>query len=108
MTRIKKTAAVLLLCLLTAALLSGCYFRISFGLDDVGAGAYQPDELTYDAALVRAVEVYWHSGEAARIESDHAERGAYESGSELQEGAAMRGFPDGKVLRIRFCASAQR
>ena len=65
MTWIKKKAAVLLLCTLTAALLSGCYFRISFGLDDAitgedypDAGKYQTGILAYDAALIRAVEVY--------------------------------------------------
>lgn len=65
MTWIKTKAAVLLLCTLTATLLSGCYFRISFGLDDAitgedypDAGKYQTGILAYDAALIRAVEVY--------------------------------------------------
>ena len=63
---------------------------------------------TYLANEIKAVEVYWRSGEGEIIESDNAELSAKESGNELQEDTAMHYFLDDGVLRIRFCASSAK
>ena len=63
---------------------------------------------TYLANEIKAVEVYWRSGEVEIIESDNAELSAKESGNELQEDTAMHYFLDDGVLRIRFCASGAK
>lgn len=63
---------------------------------------------TYLANEIKAVEVYWRSGEVEIIESNNAELSAKESGNELQEDTAMHYFLDDGVLRIRFCASGAK
>ena len=63
---------------------------------------------TYLANEIKAVEVYWRSGEVEIIESDNAELSAKESGNELQEDTAMHYFLDDGVLRSRFCASGAK
>ncbi len=108
----KTLKKVLALCALLAVLLAGCRLNISIGGDSFLTGeaypnaeAYQTGAFTYDASAVKAVEVYWRSGEVLLIESDGATLSVSESGSDLPEEAAMHFLLDDGVLRIRFCAS---
>lgn len=106
-----SSIAVVLLCAL-AVILSGCRVNISVGTNDTLTGETYPDAekyqtgaFTYNATDIKAVEVYWRSGEVEITESDHSELHVQESGSELPEDIAMHYFLDDGVLRIRFCKS---
>ena len=108
----KTLKKVLALGALLAVLLAGCRLNVSIGSDSFLTGeaypnaeAYQTGAFTYDASAVKAVEVYWRSGEVLLIESESATLSAMESGSDLPEEAAMHSLLDDGVLRIRFCAS---
>lgn len=99
-----------LLCTSVAALLSGCHTGVPaetadhlIGEEYPDAGKYRAGTFTYSADEVKAVEVYWRSGEVDIRESDGASLRVTESG-ELPEESAMHYFLDGDVLRIRFCA----
>lgn len=114
MKRGKRTAAALLLCVF-AVLLSGCQMHISVGANDTllgesypNAEKYQTGACTYPANAIKAVEVYWRSGEVEIIESDNAELCVKESGRALPNDAAMHYLLDDGVLRIRFCASGAK
>lgn len=103
--------AVLLLCAL-AVMLSGCRVNISIGTKDTLTGEvypnaekYQTGAFIYNAADIKAVEVYWRSGEVEITESGNSELHVKESGDELSEDIAMHYFLDDGVLRIRFCKS---
>ena len=107
-------SAVLPLCVL-AAMLAGCRVNISVGSNSYITGEDYPDArkyktgaFTYAADEVKAVEVYWRSGEIALIESGASELSVSESGSELPEDTALHYLLDGGVLRIRFCGSGAR
>lgn len=109
-------SAVLPLCLL-AAMLAGCRVNISVGSDSYITGEDYPDArkyktgaFTYASDAVKAVEVYWRSGEIALIESGASELSVSESesGGELPEDTALHYLLDGGVLRIRFCGSGAR
>lgn len=107
-------SAVLPLCLL-AAMLAGCRVNISVGSGSYITGEDYPDArkyktgaFTYAADEVKAVEVYWRSGEIALIESGASELSVSESGGELPEDTALHYLLDGGVLRIRFCGSGAR
>ena len=104
----------LLLCVF-AVMLSGCQVCISVGTNDnltgedyTNAEKYQTGAFTYNAADIKAVEVYWRSGEVEITESDDTELHVRESGGELQEDAGMHHFLDDGVLRIRFCKSGAK
>ena len=112
--RIRRPAAGLL-CILAAALLSGCRGgRPIWQLDSLtgesypNAEAYRVGAVTYRADTIRAVEVYWRSGAVELAESDAPELTARESGNALSEDAAMHTLLEDGVLRIRFCASGRR
>ena len=114
MKRSVRNRAVLLLCVF-AVLLSGCQVHISVGTNDTLTGESYPDAekyqtgaFAYPANEIKAVEVYWRSGEVEITESDNAELCVKESGSELPNDTAMHYFLDGGVLRIRFCASGAK
>lgn len=107
-------SAVLPLCIL-AAMLAGCRVNISVGSGSYITGEDYPDArkyktgaFTYAADEVKAVEVYWRSGEIALIESGASELSVSESGGELPEDTALHYLLDGGVLRIRFCGSGAR
>lgn len=114
---LKKTVraqAALLLCVV-AVLLTGCQVHISVGSKDYLTGESYPDAekyqtgtFTYLANEIKAVEVYWRSGEVEIIESGNAELSAKESGGELPEDTAMHYLLDDGVLRIRFCKSGAK
>ena len=100
------------MCVLAKILLSSCRVNISVGSGDHLTGEKYPDAekyktgaFTYRADGIKAVEVYWRSGEVKITESEKAELSAAESGGELPEECAMHYLTDGGVLRIRFCAS---
>ena len=104
----------LLLCAF-AVILSGCQVHISVGTKDTltgedypNAGKYQAGAFTYNADDIKAVEVYWRSGEVEITESDDTELHVRESGGELLEDTAMHYFLDDSVLRIRFCKSGAK
>ena len=85
MKRGKRTAMALLLCVF-AVLLSGCQVHISIGTNDTllsesypNAEKYQAGACAYPANAIKAVEVYWRSGEIEIIESDNAELSVKES-----------------------------
>lgn len=107
-------SAVLPLCVL-AAMLAGCRVNISVGSGSYITGEDYPDArkyktgaFTYAADEVKAVEVYWRSGEVALIESGASELSVSESGGELPEDTALHYLLDGVVPRIRFCGSGAR
>ena len=108
--------AILLLCALMAALLSGCHVgNISLGIGDYITGEeypnaenYQTGAFTYNTDEIKAVEVYWRSGEVEIIESADSELSVKESGGELSEDIAMHYLIGDGVLRIRFCASGAK
>lgn len=84
-------SAVLPLCIL-AAMLAGCRVNISVGScsyitgeDYPDARKYKTGAFTYASDAVKAVEVYWRSGEVALIESGASELSVSESGGELPE-----------------------
>jgi DUF4097 and DUF4098 domain-containing protein YvlB len=111
----KITGIVLLLLCVFAVMLSGCQVRISVGTNDnltgedyPNAEKYHTGAFTYNAADIKAVEVYWRSGEVEITESDKAKLHVRESGGELPEGTAMHHFLDDSVLRIRFCKSGAK
>lgn len=111
----KKVITGILLCSLTAAMLFGCRVNISVGTNDTltcetypNAEKYKIGAFTYNAADIKAVEVYWRSGEVEIVESDDSELHVKESGSELSDNAAMHYLLDGDVLRVRFCASGAK
>ena len=88
--------------------LTGCQFQTSLGIGDFVSGESYPDaeqyktgNFTYEPDEVKAVEIYWRSGEVELIESDVAELRANESGGELPEDIAMHYFLDDGILRIR-------
>ena len=107
----KKALLLALLCGLTAALLSGCggvlpendTFFTGEAYPD--AEKYQPGAFSYSAAGIKAVEVYWRSGEVEIIESESAVLRAEESGGSLPQSAALHSLLEDGVLKIRFCAS---
>ena len=107
-------SAALLACAL-AVILSGCRTDTPVGTNDVLTGEtypnaeeYRTGAFTYNADDIKAVEVYWRSGEVGIIASDASELHVGESGGELPEDAAMHYLPDDGVLRIRFCKSAAK
>ncbi len=109
-----SSIGVLLLCALTV-MLSGCRVNISIGTNDTLTGETYPDAekyqtgaFTYNATDIKAVEVYWRSGEVEITESDNSELHVKESGGELSEDIAMHYFLDDGVLRIRFCKSGAK
>lgn len=111
----KKVMIGLLLCSLVITMLSGCRVNISIGTNDTLTGETYPDaekyqtgSFTYNAAGIKAVEVYWRSGEVEITESDNSELHIRESGGELPEDTAMHYFLDDGVLRIRFCKSGAK
>ena len=111
----KTLKAALALGALLAILLAGCRVNVSIGNDSFLTGetypsaeAYRVGAFTCDASAVKAVEVYWRSGEVALAESDSATLSVSESGSDLPEEAAMHSLLDDGVLRIRFCASGAK
>ncbi len=104
--------ATLLLCAVAMLLLPGCWADLAIGVNGVltaetypDAEKYQVGPVTYRAEAVKAIEVYWRSGEVEITESDDAELSCEESGSALPEDAAMHYLLEDGVLRIRFCAS---
>lgn len=111
----KKVMIGLLLCSLVITILSGCRVNISIGTNDTltsetypDAEKYQIGSFTYNAAGIKAVEVYWRSGEVEITESDNSELHIKESGGELPEDTAMHYLLDDGVLRIRFCKSGAK
>lgn len=77
--------------LIYAALLSGCHTGVPaetadhlIGEEYPNAGKYRAGAFTYSADEVKAVEVYWRSGEVDIRESDGASLRVTESG-ELPE-----------------------
>lgn len=94
--KIQRSAA-LVLCALLALLLAGCRVQITVSSLDSLVGEEYPDArryqvgpLTYDAAQVKAVEVYWRSGQVELAESEGATLSARESGAALSADASMR------------------
>ena len=76
----KKVMIGLLLCSLVITILSGWRVNISIGTNDTltsetypDAEKYQIGSFTYNAAGIKAVEVYWRSGEVEITESDNSE-----------------------------------
>lgn len=111
----KKVMIGLLLCSLVITMLSGCRVNISIGTNDTLTGEtypnaekYQTGAFTYNTADIKAVEVYWRSGEVEITESDSSELHVKESGGELSEDVAMHYLLDDGVLRIRFCKSGAK
>ncbi len=111
----KKIIILLILCAFVAVPLSGCRVNISIGTNDTLTGEtypnaekYQTGAFTYNAADIKAVEVYWRSGEVEITESGDPELHAKESGGELSEDIAMHYLLDDGVLRIRFCKSGAK
>lgn len=107
--------SAMLLCAFAVLLLSGCSVNISLGTDSCLTGEEYPDSekyrtggFTYTADGIKAVEVYWRSGEVEIIESERPELGVRESGGELSENTAMRHLLNGGILKIRFCASGAK
>lgn len=72
------------------------------------AEKYQTGAFTYNVADIKAVEVYWRSGEVEITESGDSELQVKESGGELSEDIAMHYLLDDGVLRIRFCKSGAK
>lgn len=72
------------------------------------AEKYQTGAFTYNVADIKAVEVYWRSGEVEITESGDSELHVKESGGELSEDIAMHYLLDDGVLRIRFCKSGAK
>lgn len=111
----KKVMIGLLVCSLAVAMLSGCRINISIGTNDTltgetypNAGKYQTGAFTYNTADIKAVEVYWRSGEVEITESGNSELHVKESGGKLPEDTAMHYLLDDGVLRIRFCKSGAK
>lgn len=111
----KKILAMLAALAVTAGMLSGCGFRLSFGIGSFVTGesypngaAYQTGAFTYQAEDVQSVEIYWRSGRVELVESDKAQLSVRESGGELPEDAAMHYLLEDGTLKIRFCASNVR
>jgi DUF4097 and DUF4098 domain-containing protein YvlB len=111
----KITGIAFLLICVFAVMLSGCQVHISVGVNDnltgedySNAEKYQTGAFTYNADDIKAVEVYWRSGEVEITESDDAKLHVKESGGELPEDTAMHYFLDDGVLRIRFCKSGAK
>lgn len=109
-----KNKAALLLCVL-AVLLTGCQLHIPVGTNDNYTGESYPDAekyqtgaFTYPANEIKAVEIFWRSGEVKITESDNTELTGRESGEDLPQDTAMHYLLDGDVLKIRFCASGQK
>lgn len=95
-----------------AVLLSGCRFQLSFGIGSFVTGenypnaeAYQTGSFTYEADQVKAIEIYWRSGEVVIAESDDAVLNVCESGGDLPEDTAMHYLLEEGTLKIRFCES---
>ena len=112
---IKISRIALLLICAFAVMLSGCQIPISIGANDnltgedyPNAEKYQTGAFTYNADDIKAVEVYWRSGEVEITESEDAKLHVKESGGELPEDTAMHYFLDNGVLRIRFCKSGAK
>ena len=112
---IKISRIALLLICAFAVMLSGCQIPISIGANDnltgedyPNAEKYQTGAFTYNADDIKAVEVYWRSGEVETMESEDAKLHVKESGGELPEDTAMHYFLDNGVLRIRFCKSGAK
>ena len=110
--RIRRTA-LWMLCIFAAALLSGCR-GLSMGTDDRLTGETYPDSekyqtgaFAYEADKIKAVEVYWRSGEVEIAESDKAKLSVKESGV-LPEETALHYLLEDGVLKIRFCASGAK
>lgn len=106
--------AVLLLGALTI-MLSGCRANISSGTNDTLTGEtypnaekYQTGAFTYNAADIKAVEIYWRSGKVEITESDNSELHVKESGDELSKDIAMHSFLDHGVLKIHFSKSGAK
>lgn len=107
----KKVMIGLLLCSLVITILSGCRVNISIGTNDTltsetypDAEKYQISSFTYNAAGIKAVEVYWRSGEVEITESDNSELHIKESGGELPEDICLdkcRCRVNGKVNSFR-------
>lgn len=115
MKTIMNWTALVLTLSLAAVLLSGCQVNLSIGIGDnltgesyPNAEAYRIGGFTYEADAVKAVEIYWRSGEVELVESDSAELIVSESGGELPEDTAMHYLLEDGVLKIRFCASGAK
>lgn len=109
-----RNKMAVLLCVLVL-LLTSCRVHITVGTKDTLTGETYPDAekyqtgaFTYHGDEIKAVEVYWRSGEVEITESDDSELHVRESGSELPENTAMHYFLDDGVLRIRFCESGAK
>ena len=103
---------ILLLCIITAMLLSGCHVKISVGTNGYLTGEYYSDAekysvgaFTYNSSEIQKVDVYWRCGEVKLVESDKEELCVKESGSKLTEKNAVHYFLSNGVLMIRFCES---
>ena len=104
----------LLLCTFVV-MLSGCQVHISVGSNDnltgedyPNAEKYQTGAFTYNADDIKAVKVYWRTGEVKITESNDFWLHVKESGGELSEDTAMHYFLDDGVLRIHFCKSGAK
>lgn len=112
----KKIVMLLLLCIVTAVILSGCYFSVDFGIGNYLTGESYPDAenyetgaFTYDADEIQFLEIYWRSGKIEIIESDKDELIVSESSGEMDEDKSMMHYLlENGVLRIRFCASGAK
>lgn len=96
-------------------LLSGCHIARPAGTTDnlIGEGypdaeSYQTSAFTCSADEIKAVEVYWRSGEVEITETDEPELHAEESGGELFGDTAMHCLLADGVLKIRFCGSGAK
>lgn len=112
MKHYKKWLTILLAFSLTAVLLSGCQFHMSFGIGDFVTGESYPDAeryqtgpFTYAPDQVKSIEIYWRSGEVEIEESDSAELRVRESGGTMSEETAMHYLLEDGILRVRFCES---
>lgn len=110
--RIRRTA-LWMLCIFAAALLSGCR-GLSMGTDDRLTGETYPDSekyqtgaFAYEADKIKAVEVYWRSGEVEIAESDKAKLSVKESGA-LPEEAALHYLLEDGVLKSAFVPPGRR
>ena len=109
----KRSAVLLLFCILVALLLSGCQQSAPLGDFLVGesypdAEKYQTGAFTYDGDSVLLVEVYWRSGSVEIVQRDEGELTVSESGGALDGDVAMHHLLEDGVLRIRFCASGAK
>ena len=109
---LNKTILLLVFMMLS---LSGCSYNISIesrdsltGEDYPEAGKYQTGSFSYNADEVKAIEVYWRSGEITLTESENSQLQVRESGTDLPENVAMHYFLDHGTLKIRFCASGAK